>query len=96
MAKLRSFVVYDKEETIDLGGSFGPGEAILASARRHAMGLPVMAKTDDNDEEPITEAQSALLAGICRKPGPCPCQEPCRWGEQALESIQRDRWPPRD
>jgi hypothetical protein len=68
VAKLRSFVAYDKEETIDLGGGSDRGEAILASACRDAMGLPV-AKADDS-EEPIGEESSALLASICRKPVP--------------------------
>jgi hypothetical protein len=92
VAKLRSFVAYDKEETIDLGGGSDRGEAILASACRDAMGLPV-AKADDS-EEPIGEESSALLASICRKPGPCPCDAPCLWGEQALDALRRDGWPP--
>jgi hypothetical protein len=34
-----------------------------------------------------------LLASICRKPGPCPCEAPCIWGEQALDALRRDGWP---
>jgi hypothetical protein len=47
VAKLRSFVAYDKEETIDLGGGSDRGEAILASACRDAMGLPVAKAAGD-------------------------------------------------
>jgi hypothetical protein len=30
---------------------------------------------------------------FCTKPRPCPCEAPCRWGQQALDDVRRDGWP---
>src|SRR5438045_964260 len=29
----------------------------------------------------------------CTKSGPCPCEAPCLWGQQALDDIERLGWP---
>jgi hypothetical protein len=60
--------------------------------------MPALASTKpDDNEEPIGEKSSALppydLTTLCTKPGQCPCEAPCVWGEQALESLRRDGWP---
>lgn len=30
---------------------------------------------------------------ICAKPGGCPCEAPCAWGEQVLDDVRQDVWP---
>jgi hypothetical protein len=30
---------------------------------------------------------------LCTKTGPCPCEDPCRWAEQAMQDIRRYGWP---
>lgn len=38
------------------------------------------------------------LGGLsfCAKTGPCPCEAPCQWAEQALDALQRGVWPDLD
>lgn len=37
-----------------------------------------------------------LLASLCAKVGPCPCDEPCLWAVQALDAMRLDGWPDPD
>lgn len=51
------------------------------------------AKTFSPDVSRLIVVEDDKKIELCAKRGPCPCQDPCRWGKQALDALQQFGWP---